>query len=99
MYYRIGEFHVLPGKGKEFEELVRQLFKDTRGLATDRVQVYLIHSTSDPSHYCIAGLWKSAEQWESIGESSLRRAFNEKLKGVLQRPREGELFQVMVEEP
>ncbi len=99
MYYRIGEFHVLPGKEKEFEGLVRQLFIDTRGLATDRAQVYLIRSTSDPAHYCIAGLWKSAEQWESIGESKLRQEFNEKLKRVLQRPRVGELFEVVVQEP
>ncbi len=99
MYYQIGDFKVIPGKEKEFEELVRQLFIDTRGIATDRIQVYLIRSTTDPAHYCIAGTWQSAGQWESIGKSDLRKAFNEKLKHVLQRPRVGEMCEVVVAEP
>ncbi|HLB12599.1 MAG TPA: antibiotic biosynthesis monooxygenase [Dehalococcoidia bacterium] len=99
MYYRIGDFRVQPGKEKEFEGLVKQLFIDTRGIATDRLQVYLVRSTTDPAHYCIAGTWTSAEQWENIGETALRQKFNEKLKNILQRPREGELFEVVVGEP
>lgn len=99
MFYQIGKFQVMPGKEKEFEGLVRQLFIDTRGIATDRIQVYLVRSSADPTHYSIVGAWKSAHQWEAIGQTTLRQEFNEKLKSILQRPREGEMFEVVVGEP
>ncbi len=99
MFYQIGDFQVIPGKEKEFESLVQQLFIDTRGIATERIQVYLIRSTADPTHYCIVGTWKSAEQWDKIGQTDLRKDFAEKLKGILQRPRIGEMYEVVVSEP
>ncbi|MDO8689895.1 MAG: antibiotic biosynthesis monooxygenase [Dehalococcoidia bacterium] len=99
MFYQIGDFHVIPGKEKEFEGLVQQLFIDTRGIATDRIQVYLIRSTTDPTHYCITGSWKNAGQWDSVQQTPLRKEFNERVKSLLQGPRVGEMFEVVVSEP
>ncbi len=99
MFYQIGDFHVIPGKEKEFEGLVQQLFIDTRGIATDRIQVYLIRSISDPIHYCISGSWKNVGQWDSVQQTPIRKEFNERVKSLLRGPRMGEMYEVVVAEP
>ena len=97
-FYRIGEFNVVPGKEQEFEDLVRQLFTETRDLATERVQVQLIRSSDDPSHYQIMGLWKSDTQWGMISQTPERRRFTERLKMITLEPPGGEWFEVAINE-
>jgi len=97
-FYRIGEFNVVPGMEEQFEDLVRQLFTDTRDMATERVQVQLIRSTDDPSHYVIVGLWKSDTQWDVISRAAERRRFTETLRMITHEPAGGEWFEVVIHE-
>lgn len=99
MYYRVGEYQVIAGKEHEFEALVRQLFIDTRSTATDRVQVYLVRSTSDRTSYSIVGTWKTAGQYDNVQTTDVRKTFDAAVQPLPQRPRGGWLFEVVAAEP